>query len=109
MGLDVNERLNENGMTPLLAACCEGNLFKVEQLLLSGASITTQSTDGMTVWSWAKRHMIKNTQGQRQYPLQEILLTYWKKEKQFYYEMIAEWLLANSTGKSAAYKIPFTI
>lgn len=93
MGLDVNEPLQENGMTPLLAACCEGNLVKVETLLLAGASITAQSTDGMTVWSWSKRHMVPNQDGQSQYLLYDLLFSYWKKEKQFYIEMISECIM----------------
>jgi hypothetical protein len=106
MGLDVNERLDEHGMTPLLAACCEGNTRKVEQLLLAGASMTAQCRDGMTVWSWSKRHMemqLCNDQVRYRYRLHELLFSYWKKEKQFYVEMIAECVMDKESVLSSVF------
>ena len=46
----------DSGMTPFLAACSEGTLYKVQRLLEKGVSIYKKTKEGVDAWFWADIH-----------------------------------------------------
>jgi hypothetical protein len=55
--LDVEDCIN-SGMTPFLAACSEGTLYKVQRLLEKGVSIYKKTKEGVDAWFWADIHYL---------------------------------------------------
>jgi len=55
LGLDVEDCI-DSGMTPFIAACSEGTLYKVKQLLEKGVSIYKKTKEGTDAWFWADIH-----------------------------------------------------
>lgn len=88
LGLDVHDVL-ENGMTPLIAACCEGSEYKITLLLSLGVTIYHHTLDGADVWLWAKRHVRYQCYEYEdiieEYPLEDILRQW---EKQYWTEIL---------------------
>jgi hypothetical protein len=57
LGLDVEDCI-DSGMTPFLAACSEGSLYKVQRLLEKGVSIYKKTKEGVDAWFWADIHYL---------------------------------------------------
>lgn len=57
LGLDVEDCI-DSGMTPFLAACSEGTLYKVQRLLEKGVSIYKKTKEGVDAWFWADIHKL---------------------------------------------------
>jgi len=55
IGVSIHDTIH-NGVTPLLAACCEGNEYKIKTLLSLGASLYTSTKDGINASVWIHRH-----------------------------------------------------
>jgi hypothetical protein len=55
LDLDVEDCI-DSGMTPFIAACSEGTLYKVQQLLEKGVSIYKKTKEGTDAWFWANIH-----------------------------------------------------
>jgi hypothetical protein len=92
LGLDVDDTL-ENGRTPLLSACSEGNVKKVRALLEVGASIYSKMVDdGMDVWFCAEQHYTYTMSFPqvKEYPMRELLQQYEAKQKKYWTEMLDE-------------------
>ena len=89
LGLDVDDTL-EDGRTPLLSACSEGNVHKVRALLEAGASIYSKMNDGTDVWFWAIHHYTIPYPTIKDYPLLELLQRYEIKQKKFWKNVFEE-------------------
>lgn len=92
LGLDVDDTL-ENGRTPLLSACSEGNIKKVRALLEAGASIYSKMVDdGMDVWFCAEQHYTYTMSFPqvKEYPMRELLQQYEAKQTKYWTEMLDE-------------------
>ena len=83
LGLDVNDTLEEDGRTPLLSACSEGNVHKVRLLLEAGASIYSKLKDGTDVWFWAEQHYTIPYPTIKDYPMRELLQRYETHQKRY--------------------------
>jgi hypothetical protein len=63
LDLDVDECMEFTGLTPLLAACSEGNPQKVHALLQVGGiniSLYRKTNEGLDVWFWADHYKYSN-------------------------------------------------
>ena len=92
LGLDVDDTL-DNGRTPLLSACSEGNVKKVRALLEAGSSIYSKMVDdGMDVWFCAEQHYTYTMSFPqvKEYPMRELLQQYEVKQKKYWTEMLVE-------------------
>lgn len=93
IGLDVDDTL-ENGRTPLLSACSEGTIDKVQALVEAGASIYCKTNDDTDVWFWAEQHYTMSLSN-KHYPIQKLLLEYEKKQK--FWKNVLEEIINEST------------
>jgi hypothetical protein len=84
LGVDVHDVLDD-GTTPLLAACCEGNVHKVSNLLSRGAYLYSKTNEELDVWFWAEQ--FRGVQGSR---LREVLFQYESKQTKYWTEMVHE-------------------
>lgn len=93
LGLDLEECMEETGLTPLLAVCSEGNTDKVNSLLQFGGaniSLYRKTKDNLDVWYWAEFYKFKNWGDDGYtYPLRDLLLTH-KAAQTIYWEEIME-------------------
>lgn len=97
LGVDVHDVLDD-GTTPLLAACCEGNVHKVSTLLARGAYLYSKTNEGLDVWFWAEQ--FRGVQGSS---LRDVLFHYESKQTQFWTEMVQQVMGESSLVK----EIPF--
>jgi hypothetical protein len=114
IGVPVDYVVPLTGMTPLLAACCENDLYKVEKLLKKGVSLYRKTSEGLDVWFWAEQHYYQyftdyygrmykmykiyiiydveqsddNVNGTRIYPLRNLLLRYESYYTQYWKDMM---------------------
>lgn len=114
IGVPVDDVVPESGMTPLLAACCENDLYKVEKLLKKGVSLYRNTLEGLDAWFWAEQHYYQyftdlygimykmykmykiydveksdnNVTGTRIYPLRTLLLRYESYHTHYWKDMM---------------------
>ena len=84
LGVDIHDVLDD-GTTPLLAACCEGNVHKVSNLLSRGAYLYSKTNEELDVWFWTEQ--FRGVQGSR---LREVLFQYESKQTKYWTEMVHE-------------------
>jgi hypothetical protein len=90
LGLNVEECMDTTGLTPLLAACSEGNAQKVYALVQAGGihiSLNRKTTEGLDVWFWANHY--KNNNG-TEYPMKQVLLAHKAEQSRYWKEMMEE-------------------
>lgn len=90
LGLNVEECMDTTGLTPLLAACSEGNAQKVYSLLQAGGiniSLNRKTKEGLDVWFWANHY--KNNNG-TEYPMKQVLLAHKAEQSRYWKEMMKE-------------------
>lgn len=90
LGLNVEECMDKTGLTPLLAACSEGNAQKVYALLQAGGiniSLNRKTKEGLDVWFWANHY--KNNNG-TEYPMKQVLLAHKEEQSRYWKEMMKE-------------------
>jgi len=97
--VNVNDVL-DNGMTPLLSACCEGNLVKVHSLLYAGASMYATTKEGISAWTWSVRHYDHYMS-----PLRNLLEQHEERERVYWMELVRESMYEPS---SLLHGIPLT-
>lgn len=92
LGLDLEECIEETGLTPLLAVCSEGNVDKIRAFLQVGGvsvSLNRKTKEGLDVWFWAEQYKYDNWGGGYTYPVRDLLLTH-KAEQTIYWEQMME-------------------
>jgi hypothetical protein len=92
LGLDLEECIEETGLTPLLAVCSEGNEEKVQAFLQVGGvtvSLSRYNKEGLDVWFWAEQYKYDNWGGGYTYPVRDVLLTH-KAEQTIYWQQMME-------------------
>jgi hypothetical protein len=92
IGLDLEECIQQTGLTPLLAVCSEGNSVKVTAFLqVGGANISLyrKTKEDINVWFWAEFHNYQNWGGGYSYPVRDVLVAY-KAEQDRYWKDLME-------------------
>jgi hypothetical protein len=59
IGVTIHDTIS-NGFTPLLAACCEGNEYKIKKIVTEGASLFDQTKENINAKVFINRQCIQN-------------------------------------------------
>ena len=89
-GVLVEDVVDDTGMTPLLTACEERNLYKVKKLLEKGARLSTKNNQGNDVWCYANKYKYRTEKDEYVYPLLDILHNYEAEQLQFWKDMMED-------------------
>jgi hypothetical protein len=89
-GVSVEDVVDDTGMTPLLTACEERNLYKVKKLLENGACISKKNNQGNDVWFFANKCKYRNENNDYVYPLRELLQNHEAEQKRYWQQMMEE-------------------
>ena len=76
IGVSVNDVDENTGMTPLLTACEERNLYKIKKLLEHGACMVSKNNQGKDVWFYGNAYKYRNENDTYSYPIRELLEIY---------------------------------
>lgn len=104
IGAPVDDVDPITGMTPLIGACCEDNLSKVQLLLQHGVPSTLyrKNNQGMDAFDWLELHMWKYEDrpddipdGEEvfveiDYPLLDLVTTYKEEQRQYWKEVVGQ-------------------